>query len=144
MHRMRSAGCDVAVTVDPTLVLVGEQGRLGQVLVNLVGNAIDAYEDHALRDGRIEIRAERVGDNAVVTVRDDAGGIPDDVLPRIFDELYTTKEPGRGTGLGLWIARTLVEEQFGGTLTVGTEVGVGSCFTLTLPLHRPVPASAAA
>jgi signal transduction histidine kinase len=55
------------------------------------------------------------------------------VLPRIFDELFTTKDPGRGTGLGLSISRNLVEVSFGGTLAVETEAGVGSRFVITLP-----------
>jgi len=78
------------------------------------------------------VGARRDGDRVVVTVTDGAGGIPQQVLPRIFDELFTTKERGRGTGLGLWIARNLVEQEFGGTLTV-TTTGVGSCFTVALP-----------
>ncbi len=52
----------------------------------------------------------------------------------IFDELFTTKGPGRGTGLGLWIARNLVEQGFGGTLIVEATRGVGSCFTATFPV----------
>jgi signal transduction histidine kinase len=143
-HRVRAGGFDVIAEVVPDLQLVGEPGRLGQVLVNVVGNAMDAYEDRGSRGGPIEIRAVRDGQMAVVTVRDWAGGIPPEVLSRIFDELYTTKEPGRGTGLGLWITKTLVEEQFGGSIVVETEPPVGSCFRLTLPLAPAEAAGAAA
>jgi signal transduction histidine kinase len=65
-------------------------------------------------------------------VRDWAGGIPTSVLPHIFDELYTTKGPGRGTGLGLWISRNIVEEALGGTLDVITN-SEGSCFIAEFP-----------
>ena len=133
-HRLREADCKPELSVAPDLHLVGDPGRLGQVLVNLVGNALDAYEDRGIKSCRLAITAEQRGEAIVVEVRDWAGGIPPDLLPRIFDELFTTKEPGRGTGLGLWIARTLIEEQFGGTLSVSTTEGEGSCFTLTLPL----------
>src|SRR5205814_6194730 len=102
-------------------------------VVNLVGNAIDAYADPGIRDGRIETRGRRAGQAIVVTVRDWAGGIPADLLPRIFEEMVTTKEPGRGTGIGLSIARGLVEQAFGGTLTVRVDDGVGSCFTISVP-----------
>jgi signal transduction histidine kinase len=77
----------------------------------------------------------------VVTVRDWAGGIPADLLPRIFEEMVTTKEPGRGTGIGLSIARGLVEQAFGGTLAVDVDDGIGSRFTLTLP--TPIVTAAA-
>lgn len=76
------------------------------------------------------------------TVTDRAGGIPPDVLPRIFEELYTTKEPGRGTGLGLWIARQLVEETFGGTLTVVSAPGAETRFTIAMPASRLADANA--
>ncbi len=140
-HRLRSAVCRVQCRVDDGATLKGSPARLGQVLVNLVGNAVDAYEEHAIADGVITIDVRRTADAVVCTVADRAGGIPSDVLPRIFDELYTTKEPGRGTGLGLWIARQLVEETFGGTLTVESELGAGTCFTVTLPLAGVTPAA---
>jgi signal transduction histidine kinase len=143
-HRLHASSCHLDFAGDADARLVGEPMRLGQVLVNLVTNAIDAYEDAGVLDGHIEVRVRNPPGTIILTVRDWAGGIPPEVLPRIFDELFTTKEPGRGTGLGLWIARNLVEQSFGGTLTVETEASVGSCFTVTLPVteHQapaPVP-----
>lgn len=140
-HRLRSALCRIEARMDDGASLRGSPARLGQVLVNLVGNAVDAYEEHGVADGVVAIDVRRTVDAVVCTVTDDAGGIAPDVLPRIFDELYTTKEPGRGTGLGLWIARQLVEETFGGTLTVESAVGAGTRFTVTLPLAGAAPAA---
>jgi C4-dicarboxylate-specific signal transduction histidine kinase len=140
-HRLRSAVCRVQSRIDDGATLRGIPSRLGQVLVNLVGNAIDAYEEQGVADGVIAIDVARMADAVVCTVADRAGGIPPDVLPRIFDELFTTKEPGRGTGLGLWIARQLVEETFGGTLTVASKIREGTCFTLTLPPASASPAA---
>ncbi|GIW41497.1 MAG: hypothetical protein KatS3mg076_2074 [Candidatus Binatia bacterium] len=135
-HRLRATSCTVEYREEPEgLEVVGDPSRLGQVLVNLVGNAIDAYEDAGSSEGRIEVRAARERDKLVVAVRDWAGGIAPEVLPHVFELLFTTKEPGRGTGLGLWISRNLVEEGFGGTLEVVTEPGEGSCFVATLPLR---------
>lgn len=131
-HRVRATSCVIDYEESPDeITLVGDQQRLGQVLVNLVSNAIDAYEDNGIVDGKIEIRALRQNGSVVVHIRDWAGGIPAAALPHVFDELFTTKEPGKGTGLGLWIARNLVEESFGGRLAVQVEPGVGSCFTAT-------------
>jgi signal transduction histidine kinase len=143
-HRLRATSCRIDFDAVPKgMSLVGSPQRLGQVLVNLVSNAIDAYEEAGVAAGRIEVRVERLGKHVNLSVRDWAGGIPADVLPRIFDELFTTKEPGRGTGLGLWIARNLVEEAFGGTLTVTSSHGVGSCFTATMPVAEAADEGAA-
>ncbi|MBI3784382.1 MAG: hypothetical protein HY270_13380 [Deltaproteobacteria bacterium] len=134
-HRLRSAACQIDFDENaPRVQVVGDAARLGQVLLNLCGNAIDAYEDYGSSTGRICVSANEEDDYVAVRVRDWAGGIPEDVLPHIFDELYTTKGVGRGTGLGLWISRNLVEQGFGGTLTVETKAGEGSCFIATFPV----------
>jgi signal transduction histidine kinase len=148
-HRLRAASCELIYEEIPRGVsLVGDPGRLGQVLMNLVGNAIDAYEETNQAVPRIVVEARRDGDTVTLDVRDWAGGMPPEVAARIFDELYTTKDPGRGTGLGLWIARNLVEQHFGGTLVVETAPGTGSCFTITVAAARDArgaaPAAAAA
>ena len=140
-QRLRVECCALlfrATTAD--VALYGDPARLGQVLVNLVANALDAYEDGGSRENRIEVSAESGADGVRIQVQDWAGGIPPEVCARIFDELYTTKDPGRGTGLGLWIARNLVEESFGGTLTVESTVGFGSCFTIAVPPQALEPA----
>jgi signal transduction histidine kinase len=135
-HRLRACACTIEYVEEPQgIALEGEPGRFGQVLVNLLSNAIDAYEEGATAGGRIAIEATRSQGTVLVRVQDWAGGIPDAVLPRIFDELYTTKGPGRGTGLGLWISRNLVEQGFGGTLDVITN-REGSSFIAEFPLEQ--------
>lgn len=133
-QRLRVASCELCFEDEPEgITLVGDPARLEQVLLNLVTNALDAYEDTHAAEGRIEVTARATEDAVTLRVRDWAGGMPPAIATRIFDELYTTKDPGRGTGLGLWIARNLVEDSFAGTLTVETEVGVGSCFVISAP-----------
>lgn len=133
-HRLRAAACRLEVAEEPPgLTLVGDRGQLGQVLVNLIANAVDAYEDRGIANGRIAVHAARSAAGGVrLRVTDWAGGIPPAVLPHVFEELYTTKSAGRGTGLGLWIARALVEQGFGGTLDVLTSNG-SSCFVADFP-----------
>ena len=132
-HRLRLSGCALEVDVDRALAARGSPGLFSQVLINLITNAIDAYEDAGLDEGSIEVRARRSAGAIAIAVRDRAGGVAADILPHIFDELFTTKDPGRGTGLGLWIARNVVEQSFGGTLTVEVDPGVGSTFTIEIP-----------
>ena len=144
-HRLRASGCTLEWhEAPPGIELRGDPARLGQVVVNLLSNALDAYEDCGRR-GAVVVTATQVDDLVHVTVRDRAGGMAPEVAERAFEELFTTKEPGRGTGLGLWIARNLVEEAFQGTLSFETRAGEGTCFAIAVPATAAdVPAVAAA
>jgi signal transduction histidine kinase len=113
--------------------------QINQVLLNLVTNAAQATADDG---GIISVTTRREGTNAVaVEVEDNGHGIPEEVLPRIFDPFFTTKDVGSGTGLGLSIAYKIAE-QHGGSIRVASKVGVGSRFTVVLPLEPPASAEA--
>lgn len=144
-QRLRLECCTLDFAAEPPdIVLVGDPARLGQVLVNLVNNALDAYEERHSTESRIAVSARRVDGVVEIAVEDWAGGMPPEVADRIFDELFTTKDAGRGTGLGLSIARNVVEESFDGRLTVATTPGSGSRFLLTIPIgDAPTQAAAA-
>ena len=105
--------------------------QLNQVFLNLINNAAHAIEGA----GAITVRTEASGDVVKVQVTDTGTGIPEDVLPHIFDLYYTTKPQGEGTGLGLAIARDIVRAH-GGDITVETLVGTGTTFTVTLPVKQ--------
>lgn len=107
--------------------------RLQQVVGNLVGNALK-FTEHG---GRITLRAFPAGQLAVIEIEDTGRGIPPDKLERVFDKFFQvargdTRVAG-GTGLGLFISRQLVEAM-GGTISVRSEEGVGTCFTLRFPI----------
>jgi PAS domain S-box-containing protein len=104
--------------------------RIEQILVNLVVNAIDAIGSGP---GTITIDARGDDDNRVICeVRDTGAGIEPDLLRRIFEPFFTTKPEDRGTGLGLPVAREIVQS-YGGALTVNSHVGSGTTFTFDLP-----------
>jgi signal transduction histidine kinase len=111
--------------------VMGTPTEIGQVLLNLLVNAIQAMPDRPLRSNEIVIKLGpgRAGE-VVLDVRDNGNGIPADVLPRIFDPFYSTKAQG-GTGLGLAISRKIVEES-GGRMEVQSEPGKGTRFIVTL------------
>jgi signal transduction histidine kinase len=125
MHRGR---LDVVVEAD--LKVTGSPTRVGQVLLNLVVNALQALPPRAYADNRVAIRVYRDGAEACIEVSDNGRGIEPEPLRRIFDPFFTTK--GEGTGLGLAISRQIVEEM-GGVITVRSEVGAGTTFTVKLP-----------
>jgi two-component system, NtrC family, sensor kinase len=104
-------------------------GELKQVFVNLLVNATHAIE----KTGMITLTTRHDADTVVIVVRDTGCGIPKDKLNRIFDPFYTTKPVGKGTGLGLWIVSSIIERHHG-MLTVESEVGQGTAFTITLPI----------
>ncbi len=130
---------------NPHPLAFGNVGHYEQVLVNLIVNAFDAYDvSHPGAVGVVDIAVTTSGTTTITTVTDHAGGIPADVLPRLFEAFYTTKGVGVGTGLGLTICQRLLTDM-GGTLSVHNTAD-GACFTITLPhpiedasLPLPVP-----
>ncbi len=106
-------------------------GQLNQVFMNLLTNALQAVEG----DGEIWVRTEQEGDEILITIEDTGRGIPPDVLPRIFEPFYTTKDVGQGTGLGLSISHKVVEDH-GGRIEVESTPGKGSRFSVHLPIKE--------
>lgn len=115
--------------------------QINQVFLNLINNAAQAIEsDH----GVITITTRRQGpDGVAVEVEDNGKGIAAEALPKIFDPFFTTKDVGKGTGLGLTIVYKIVKRH-GGKITVDSKVGVGTKFTVVLPVTPPEPAELAA
>jgi two-component system NtrC family sensor kinase len=112
--------------------------QVNQVLLNLLTNASQAIDKPR---GIIRLATRREGaDRIAIEVADNGRGIAPDALPRIFDPFFTTKDVGKGTGLGLTIAYKIVS-QHGGRIDVRTEVGVGSTFTVVLPINPPAEAA---
>jgi len=115
--------------------------QINQVFLNLISNAAQAIESGR---GVITLTTRRHdAEHVAVEVQDNGMGIPPDVLPRIFDPFFTTKDVGKGTGLGLSIVYKIVE-QHGGKISVDSAVGVGTKFTVVLPLAPQEPAQQAA
>ncbi|RMG44438.1 MAG: PAS domain S-box protein [Acidobacteria bacterium] len=112
---------------------------INQVILNLVVNAAHAIAEvrgeRPETKGRIAVRTRVEGEEAVVVVEDDGCGIPPENLERIFEPFFTTKEVGKGTGQGLSIAHHVIVEEHGGTISVDSEVGRGTKFTIRLPLR---------
>ena len=113
----------------------GSTTRLGQVVLNLITNAVEALPaGRHYSDNLIVIRLKSAGDQVELEVEDNAGGIPSAALGEIFDPFFTTKDDG-GTGLGLAISKQIVEES-GGELSVRNRPGQGACFRVVLPAAK--------
>jgi signal transduction histidine kinase len=134
------------------MTIHGEPGRIAQIVQNLVGNAIHACESRrGSEDSQVIVRLSRrltsqtegmgvpvLSERVLLSVEDNGSGIPPEVLPRIFEPLYSTKEIGRGTGLGLSIIKDIITGHLGGEITLETNVGQGTTFTVSFPVaHAP-------
>ncbi len=129
--RVKSSIVQVDLDLEADLPQVwGDGEQLKQVLLNLASNALDAMPN----GGTLLFRTHKSDKKVMLEVIDTGEGIPKHILPRIFDPFFTTKSSGKGTGLGLALSQDIVERH-GGIITVNSEVGKGSTFTVVLPAH---------
>lgn len=133
---IRKTPYKVELEIAPDILMDSFPGPLGQVLTNLINNALmHAFEGRS--EGRVLISGMLQGDEVILRCRDDGVGIPAANLRRIFDPFFTTRMGREGTGLGLNIAHNIVTAVLGGDIRVDSELGAGACFTLTLPRVAP-------
>ena len=133
-HRLRLSQTKLVVertATDP--LLYGDAGKLGQVLTNLISNAIDAHKLAGRREGEIRVAVRDDGEVLEIRVIDQGCGISPEHIDRIFDEFFSTKALGEGTGLGLAIARNIISRFFEGTIQVESILGQGSVFSICFP-----------
>ncbi len=132
----RSLGeIDLTQMPGPRLVAVVDGQRIRQVLINLVRNAADAVPRPG---GRVELRVIAQERDAIIQVIDNGSGVDPAIADRVFEPFFTTKGD-KGLGLGLDLSRQIARDH-GGTLTFESQRGVGTAFTLRLPLKPPVKA----
>lgn len=136
---LRHSNAALVLQVPEGITLDSYPGPLGQVLTNLINNAI-LHAFATQPDGRVTISAQVCSPQEVcVTVADNGIGIDPEILPRIFDPFVTSKMGRGGTGLGLNIAHNLTVQVLGGDINVINTPGKGAAFVLNLPLHAPLP-----
>lgn len=140
-HRTRSVGARPAINIrkcyGPLPKIRCYPGQINQVFMNILANAIDAIEEgtSASHKPTISITTALEDRQVVIAIADNAGGMPEAVQSQIFDRQFTTKAADKGTGLGLSIARKIVVETHQGSLKCASKLGVGSTFTITLPIE---------
>ena len=154
LRRLIGANIELALSHGSELGLIkADQGQMDQVLINLVVNARDAMP----QGGKVSIRTQNLsntqgiklsnddtlpsGDWVCITVDDTGTGIPADILPRIFEPFFSTKDVGAGTGLGLATVHGIIH-QTGGFISVASVAGKGTTFTIYLPRHTETASDA--
>jgi len=132
---------ELECNIPETIQLNGYENELIQCFINILNNAKDAFHNKSISQRAIQIAAKTLNDHVVITFLDNAGGIPDDVLPKIFEPYFTTKHKASGTGLGLHMTYKLIVDGMGGNIQATNAVYhhkgqeyPGACFTITLPM----------
>jgi two-component system NtrC family sensor kinase len=118
-------------------------GDLNQVFLNMIVNAADAIEEKGER-GEIRILSRVDGEHVEIQISDTGAGVPDRIRLKVFDPFFTTKDVGRGTGQGLALARAVVQDKHDGVISLRSQVGVGTTFTIRLPVGGRATTGAAA
>lgn len=130
-----TTGVRFETNLEANLFLHARTNEIQQVFVNLIKNASEAVRDAQPEGGFVRISAGRTGNHVWATVSDNGAGIDADKQKLIFDPFYTTKAPGKGTGLGLNIVYRIVTK-YRGAIQVDSESGKGTTFELRFPLER--------
>lgn len=133
-HQRRGDQIEINIEIADNLPLVNaDEGQLQQAIIALATNAIDAMKD----GGKLEFRAFTEHNRVVIEVSDNGHGIAPEDVSKIFEPFFTTKEVGKGTGLGLAVCYGIITEH-GGRLSVRSNLGVGTTFSIFLPVKSAV------
>lgn len=118
---------ETQVTGDP--IIHGYPNEFSQVLINILLNARDVLEERKVDNPQVTITIDTKDGKSVVVIADNGGGIPDEIMDKIFDPYFTTRGPDRGTGVGLFMSKTIIEKSMNGALTA-RNVGEGAEFRI--------------
>lgn len=125
----------VETDLDEGIHLQGQKTQMTHVFINLLSNAGKALKENGVKSPRIIIRAKLAGDRTLIEVGDNGPGIPPEIITRVFEPFFTTREVGSGMGMGLSVCHTIVETHQG-TITASNRPEGGALFTINLPLAQ--------
>ncbi len=132
---LKNSGIRLITEIDKDIALFGYSSEFAQVLLNIINNAKDALTDNQTPVPVIRISGQRKDEFAVLKIIDNGGGINPSVLHKIFEPYFTTKEQGKGTGVGLYMSKTIIERNMGGGISVNN-LRNGAEFVITVPLSK--------
>ncbi len=130
---LKSSHIDLQLLIDEEIIMQGYSNELQQVILVLINNAKDVLKSRENAAPKIVIRLGKEDTYAFISVSDNAGGIEDDIIGKVFEPYFTTKQQTQGTGLGLYISKMIIQESMNGSLEVENR-NAGACFTIRLPI----------
>ena len=121
---------NIVVQINENITLHGNQNEFKHLIINIINNAKDAFNEKEITNRQINIKATQDAKNVLITIEDNAGGIPPDALEHIFEANFTTKAKDKGTGIGLYMSTKIIEKMSG---TIKAEnINEGACFYITV------------
>ncbi len=129
---IQQCGITLSVNYSKIASVSGSVNEFMQVLLNILNNSIDILMLRSIKDPMIDITVSTENGSVIISVSDNAGGIESDILPKIFDPYFTTKFAGKGTGLGLYMAKMIIETHLSGRIDP-VSTTAGTCFRIILP-----------
>ncbi|MFA4930571.1 MAG: ATP-binding protein [Patescibacteria group bacterium] len=134
-YKAKRSGISLDLNIENGLYVVGEQSKFGQIVSNLVSNAIDAFEvnQRSTGDKKIAVNVFRFDNLVQLVVEDNAGGIKKENLKKIFEPFFTTKSADKGIGIGLAVTKDIVVNDFNGKISVDSKWGEGTVFYVSIP-----------
>ncbi|MFK2823034.1 sensor histidine kinase [Arcobacter sp. YIC-80] len=129
---LNSKHINVEIQNDSNCTIKGPLNEYTQVMMNLITNAKDALIQHENENKKIKIHTKKINDKCTINISDNAGGIKDEIINRIFEPYFTTKHKSQGTGLGLYMSKEIIEKHLNGSLEV-KNTNDGATFTISIP-----------
>ncbi len=130
----------VDLECDKNITYKGYENDIKHTIMNLINNARDAFEDKSIKNGKISIRVYHEKDELIITVQDNAGGIPKPILKNIFEPYFTTKHKTKGTGLGLYMSKNMIERVHG-SIEAFSILNKKTTFVIKLPDEGATPST---
>lgn len=132
---LKDASISLETSLSKNLMVSGFPNEFSQVILNLLNNARDAITENKISNGMIKIQAFAEGEKIFVIIEDNGGGIPANIIDDIFKPYFTTKEEGRGTGIGLYMSKNIITDHMAGSITAES-TRTGAVFTIELPAYK--------
>jgi signal transduction histidine kinase len=134
---LHNENIQLAVEIQDGLIVHGYKNEFSQVILNLINNAKDILVEKKKNEGKIKLRTSFSDNGRTLNLHvcDNGGGVPESVLDQVFEPYFTTKEEGKGTGIGLYMSKMIIEENMGGKISVKNS-DEGAVFTISIALKK--------
>ena len=132
---IKSNKIKIKLNTNEEILISTRKNELMQIILNLIKNSMEAYKDNNIEDRMIEITATQNNKRVEIFIKDNAGGIPKEIIDKIFNPYFSTKSAKNGTGLGLYMSKMIIEDHLSGYLDVETQ-GSSTTFKISLIKNR--------